>query len=205
MTSDSDSRAMPPFMDSSSPQHDSVHSASIDLAAPPPRVAFDPADRFIPLRAGDLAAALVDDSAKFGLRPEDLAAVFRGIGEALSRQAAAWERSIADLYSPFNPDRETRLLHPRSRDCTPEALAQLRANIARLFDKANFEELDAANSPRRCARRALTACASASVPSESRACGSGCADTARWCGRGARGARLSAGGWACIRFTAAGW
>ncbi len=98
-------------------------------------------DRFIPLRAPDLLAALAADHETFGGDPEWLLRVADRIDDVLDREASALGIDIYDRYSIFSPDRDTYPLTDVDRLRTPEAYADLDRCLQFLLEKANFEQL----------------------------------------------------------------
>lgn len=117
----------------------------------PPILAADPTapvetheidDRFIPVRAAELLAALNKLGAKHGFPARDLRDFETALRTVIEQEAAAFARDLADEYAPFNPDRET--LPQKNEDSvrTPEGYAKLHARLEYLLDKANFERLN---------------------------------------------------------------
>ena len=98
--------------------------------------------RFIPIGATDLASGLVADAAKFGVAPDQMRCVVDSIEEALAIETRSLERSMADRYAPFNPDRDTLPMCQLPRDEWQANYAEFEKRIAYLFDKANFEQFD---------------------------------------------------------------
>lgn len=99
-----------------------------------------PDDRFIPIRACDLAHQLAVDAAKFGLEPAAVREFAAALEEVIDRETGTFERRLADAYARFNPDRDTQSaadLEP----ATPDEYELLCTQLAYLLDKANYEEL----------------------------------------------------------------
>lgn len=99
------------------------------------------ADRYIPVRAGDLACCIGDDRFWFGNdapRLHDLNSMIRKI---VDQEAMAFDHAIARQYACFDPDCDT--IEPTtSTDEERAARApDLLARLSYLFDKANFEKL----------------------------------------------------------------
>jgi len=98
--------------------------------------------RFIPVSTCDLARALQRDAAEFGMSREEMAAVLHAAEEAIAAEIRPLERSTADEYAAFNPDRDTVPLCVLPRDQLDHQYASLEERVVYLFDKANFERLD---------------------------------------------------------------
>lgn len=99
-------------------------------------------NRFIPISATDVQRGLIADAPRLGYSPDGLAAVLDLIQDATSRETRALERTMADVYAPFNPDRDTLPLCQLPREELEASLADLERRLIYLFDKANFERLD---------------------------------------------------------------
>jgi hypothetical protein len=97
-----------------------------------------PDDRFIPIRAADLVAALAEDDSRFGDARGQIDALARAISDVIEQEAGAFECALADRYADFNPDRDT--IPPDDVDVrrTPQAYDALHARLEFLFRKANF-------------------------------------------------------------------
>lgn len=125
-----------------------------------------PDDRFIPVRAEDLGAAMARDFETFGPEAPLLAIIEREMEEVIEQEASACERALSKLYVPFNPDRDTipfndapasdpwhRALQLSPRGSPASAVppgkegdyALVNRWMAYLLDKANFERLDEVN------------------------------------------------------------
>ena len=100
-----------------------------------------PDDRFVPIQPGELVAALSRDAARFGTCAAELRPLAELLQSVLAQEAAAFERTLLELYSPFNPDRDTLALTDLSAARTPQNYSELAGRLERLFDKANFERL----------------------------------------------------------------
>ena len=86
------------------------------MAKPDDSLSHDPAadaecslpdDFFVPVRAGELGAALADDANRFAADPDALRRVADAIEDVIDQEASAFERGLADRYAAFNPDRDT--------------------------------------------------------------------------------------------------
>ncbi|WP_197527143.1 DUF3754 domain-containing protein [Pirellulimonas nuda] len=100
-----------------------------------------PDDRFIPVRADDLARALVDQAAYFHAEPGPLSDALAAIGRVIDQETAGFQNDIDERYTDFNPDRDTR---PVDNPCdvqTAENLAGLMRRLRHLLDKANYQQL----------------------------------------------------------------
>ncbi len=64
-------------------------------------------DRFIPLRAEDIAERLVRDAPSLGVEPRALKAAADGVMDVLRQEVGSFERAVAALYANVNPDRDT--------------------------------------------------------------------------------------------------
>lgn len=126
---DSDLSAAPAHDASGTQSHPRVGTSSI-------------LNRFIPVSATDLARGLIADAERLGLQPDSLAAVIDAIQDAIAREVRSLERSTADAYAPFNPDRDTLPLCHLPREEADTHFSDLERRLSYLFDKANFERLD---------------------------------------------------------------
>jgi hypothetical protein len=97
--------------------------------------------RFVPIRAGELIAALAEDKEQFGFDTDEFCSAAAALRDVIEQEAAAFERELADLYAAFNPDRDTRPVRPLPELRTLEAYADLNARLDYLLEKANFEQL----------------------------------------------------------------
>lgn len=100
-----------------------------------------PDDRFVPVRACEMVAALADAAERFGLSAAQIDAVADGLHDIIVQEAACFQKELGDGYAAFNPDRDTQPLTPLMQARTPEAYANLDAQLAYLLDKANFQPL----------------------------------------------------------------
>ncbi len=103
----------------------------------PPGTELD--DRFIPLRAAELAAVLAGDRPTFGELCDELPAVSAALGECFELEAARIEREVCDVYHPLCPDRDTQM--PPGVPAPAGDVAGAIERVAALAEKANFEEL----------------------------------------------------------------
>ncbi|HUU85602.1 MAG TPA: DUF3754 domain-containing protein [Phycisphaerae bacterium] len=101
-----------------------------------------PDDRFVPIRSCELAAAIADDTARFGPDASALASVYKAVEDVIEQEASALKRDLGDRYAAFNPDRETQPLADVKAARTPEGYADLEARLSYLLEKANFQRLD---------------------------------------------------------------
>lgn len=99
-------------------------------------------DRFIPVRATELIAALVEYAADRGLPCKDLREFAHALRAVIEQEAAAFAREMADAYAPFNPDRETLPQENESYFRTSDGYTAMHARLEYLMDKANFERLN---------------------------------------------------------------
>jgi len=100
-----------------------------------------PDDRFVPIRACDLTAALADDAARFGCDRQAVLELAALLQDVLDRETGSFERCLTDHYARFNPDRETRPIGEPSQPTTAD-YAELQRQLDLLLDKANFERLN---------------------------------------------------------------
>ncbi len=100
-----------------------------------------PDNRFVPVRARELAAALAQDAPRFGLNAALVEQIARALEDVIDQEAAAFEQDLIERYAPFNPDRDT--LPPADVEAarTAPTCAELLARLDYLFNKANFERL----------------------------------------------------------------
>ena len=99
-------------------------------------------DRFIPVRAEDLADVLAADVDTFGEDAAALLDVAEAITLVIDQEVGAFERKISHEYAPFNPDRDTIVLpgdEPTGETGEADALIAMLSN---LLWQANFEEMD---------------------------------------------------------------
>lgn len=99
-------------------------------------------NRFIPISATDVYRGLISDAAKLGFRTDSLAAVLESIQDAVARETRSLERTMADVYAPFNPDRDTMPLCQLPNEDAEGSFQDLERRLTYLFEKANFERLD---------------------------------------------------------------
>ena len=100
-----------------------------------------PDDRFVPVRAGEIVAALAADAAEFDCDPAALHGVADALRDVIEQEAAAFRRELADQYAVFNPDRDTQPDRPLAELRTPAAYADIKARLEYLLEKANFARL----------------------------------------------------------------
>ncbi len=124
------------------------HNEPMQTGAPPltsdPTSAITwerPDDRFIPVRADDLARALVDQAAYFHAEPAPLAEALSAIGRVIDQETAGFQNDLDERYTDFNPDRDTRPVDDLSDIQTEENLARLMRRLRHLLNKANYQQL----------------------------------------------------------------
>ncbi len=124
----------------------------VEAAHAPPEAA-PPDDRFIPVRAIDLVRAIEEDPDAFAGAGEWAADIEEAIRDIAEQEATSLERSVAELYAEFNPDRDTVQLDcPIPPDVRMHDLATLasylliKANFVKLSDVQIEEALSTANS-----------------------------------------------------------
>ncbi|MGH1343906.1 MAG: DUF3754 domain-containing protein [Nannocystales bacterium] len=99
-----------------------------------------PDDRYIPVRIEALMAEIALEQERFGevataIEPLELAFEY-----AVRQETAAFRRLVSRRYEPFNPARET-IAHAEDPQ-GEERIGSLRAMVAYLLDKANYEPLE---------------------------------------------------------------
>lgn len=119
-----------------------IHGANSLSADPTSTTKYHrPDDRFVPLRASELAEALAADSDNFGECAASLRGVALAIEDVIEQEATAMERSVCERYAAFNPDRDTEPLGLLDRKRTPQDYEAMSRRLAYLLDKANFERM----------------------------------------------------------------
>lgn len=101
-------------------------------------------DRFIPVRAEDIASVIAADVDTFGENAAVLQDVADAITLVIDQEVTAFERRISDEYAPFNPDRDTIILPGDEPSGETGEADQLVSMLANLLWQANFEEMDEA-------------------------------------------------------------
>ena len=99
-------------------------------------------DRFIPVRAEDLAEVLSRDSQTFGEHAGALRAIAEAVTLVIDQEVGAFERELSHAYAPFNPDRDTLVMpgdEPSGEDGEADGVMDMLEN---LLWQANFEEMD---------------------------------------------------------------
>jgi len=127
-------------------------TARADLLANDPTSGIEchrPDDRFIPLRAVELAAAIACDSERFGRDAGRLSQVVQAIDDVVEQEAQAFERQLCERYAAFNPDCDTIHLNDLAALRMPGHYGAMLERLDYLLRKANFSrlqeiELDAA-------------------------------------------------------------
>ena len=95
-------------------------------------------DRFVPIRACDLIAALADDAKYFDFDRDAFCSVAGALHDVIAQESETFRRELADKYAAFNPDRDTRQLDTNT---PPPSQAELARDLAYLLEKANFQRL----------------------------------------------------------------
>ncbi|MGE0479847.1 MAG: DUF3754 domain-containing protein [Phycisphaerae bacterium] len=95
-------------------------------------------DRFIPIRALELADAIAADPARFGEAAPQSGAILEALQDVIAQEAVAFDRRLVTAYLPFNPDRETIPVDDQQKLRTDENYLQLLQRITYLLGKANF-------------------------------------------------------------------
>lgn len=95
-----------------------------------------PDDRYVPIRPGDLVAAMRRDP-QLGARADGLPALHAALERIVHAEANALARRIERAYAPCNPDRDTVLSTEPADD--RRALASV---LRYTFDKANYDLLE---------------------------------------------------------------
>lgn len=98
-------------------------------------------NRFVPLRVSELVRALAEDQQRFGPAAERIADVACAIRDVIDQEATSLEREVTEVYSLFDPDRDTLSLEDLDRLRSPEAGRALLDWLAYLLEKANFIQL----------------------------------------------------------------
>mgnify|MGYP006267600385 CR=1 FL=1 len=101
-----------------------------------------PDDRFIPLRAGDLADRIAADQRAFGAAAPHAAAMLEALDAVIDQEITAMERDLQTRYAAINPDRDT-LPGPRTTaNGTDRAELRMLDALGYVFNKASYEKLD---------------------------------------------------------------
>jgi hypothetical protein len=98
-------------------------------------------NRFIPVRPTELVRTLAEDEQRFGPTAGRVADVARAIRDVIDQEAVSLEREVTEIYSLFDPDRDTVALDDLDRQRTPEAYRALLDWLSYLLAKANFVKL----------------------------------------------------------------
>ncbi|MDA1036000.1 MAG: DUF3754 domain-containing protein, partial [Chloroflexi bacterium] len=99
-------------------------------------------DRFIPVRAEDLASVIAGDVDTFGENAAVLQDVADAITLVIDQEVGVFERQVAHEYAPFNPDRDTIILPGDEPSGETGEADGLIAMLSNLLWQANFEEMD---------------------------------------------------------------
>jgi hypothetical protein len=103
-----------------------------------------PNDRYVPVDADAIMAAVAADRDRFGQLAEHVFELEEALQHVVDQEAIAFRRKLARRYDGFNPARETidlqgaRAGEPDARDRDRE---EVRSMVAYLLDKANYEQL----------------------------------------------------------------
>jgi hypothetical protein len=99
-------------------------------------------DRFIPIRAEDLAGVLAHDAEAFGDHAEALRDIAEAVTLVIDQEVGTFERELSHAYAPFNPDRDTLVMpgdEASGEDGEADGVMRMLEN---LLWQANFEEMD---------------------------------------------------------------
>jgi hypothetical protein len=102
-------------------------------------------DRYVPVDADAIMAAVAADGDRFGRLAEHVYELEEALQHVVDQEAIAFRRQLARRYECFNPARETIDIRgaadsePDARDRDRE---EVRSMVAYLLDKANYEQLE---------------------------------------------------------------
>lgn len=99
-------------------------------------------DRFIPVRAEDLAEVLAQDSQTFGNHAAAFLAIAEAVMLVIDQEVGTFERELAHAYAPFNPDRDTLVMPGDEPSGETGEADGVMAMLENLLWQANFEEMD---------------------------------------------------------------
>ena len=99
-----------------------------------------PDDRFIPIAPADLINLIAEDSDLFGEHALKINGIATLVTRILEQEKAAFERTLEEAYSHFNPDRETVEIEGITERRQVEE-DSLHRKLGHMLDKANFERL----------------------------------------------------------------
>ncbi|MBI5866378.1 MAG: DUF3754 domain-containing protein [Planctomycetes bacterium] len=119
--------------------------SAVSPIARDPTVAVEthrPDDKFIPLRARTICDALIKDAPQAGLDRAATAKFLEYLEAIVEQETGFFERELAEMYAPFNPDRDTLVQPTEYAARTPEGYALLSRRLDHLFEKANFARLN---------------------------------------------------------------
>jgi hypothetical protein len=103
-----------------------------------------PNDRYVPVHADAIVAAVAADRERFGDLADHVAALEEALEHVVEQEAQAFRRRLGRRYEAFDPARETidvggsRSTEAEDRDRERD---ELRSMIAYLLDQANYERL----------------------------------------------------------------
>lgn len=104
----------------------------------------EPNDRYVPVPADAIVAAVAGDRERFGDLVDHVAALEEALEHVVEQEAQAFRRRLARRYEAFNPARETIDVagsRPTDAAARDEECEEQRSMIAYLLDKANYERL----------------------------------------------------------------
>lgn len=99
------------------------------------------ADRFIPLEAHDLAAAIAADRTHFAAIGPEIVRITELLRDVVEQEAGEFERELCRLYAPFNPDRDTVDPNAGDRANADRGLGPVDQHLRYLLAKCNFQQL----------------------------------------------------------------
>jgi len=119
------------------------------IADPPPDAATEaaaelhlPDDRFIPLRASDLAELIASDESAFGPAARHAPAMAEALDAVIDQEITALARTLQNRYASINPDRDT-IPGPNTTAADNERAERRTLDaLEYVFDKASYERLD---------------------------------------------------------------
>ena len=98
-------------------------------------------ERFVPIRARELARALATDEGHFKGSTAGLVEVAEQFEQILDQECAAFEHDLADGYAWFNPDRDTLPIGCSLAGSSATAFRRMHDQVEYLLRKANFHKL----------------------------------------------------------------
>jgi uncharacterized protein DUF3754 len=97
-------------------------------------------EHFIPFRKADVVSMCADDLPA-GER-ESFLGFTRMLGSLLHHRFQARIEALKEAYAPFNPEADTRLIHPVAREERHAAQQRLETELVALAEAANFTRID---------------------------------------------------------------